>query len=149
MEVGKIVSDDCLRDFCERSAPTIDWMRDHDVDLRSTVWPKKTSYPAPEYFLYHSDNSLVPHYAAKAKPAARGHRGYVPIEQGRKATNLGGSLFEPLRAAAEKKGMDVLDYTEVRQMITNRNGRVIGVRALQFADKETQQKYHKMMLQEQ
>lgn len=141
MEVGKIVSDDCLRDFCDRSAPTINWMRDNGVDLRSTVWPKKTSYPAPEYFLYHSDNSLVPHYAAKAKPAARGHRGYVPIEQGRKATNLGGSLFNPLRASAEKKGMQVLAYTEVRQMITNKSGRVIGVRALQFGDKATQEKY--------
>ena len=141
MEVGEIVSDDCLKDFCERSAPTIDWMMGHGVDLRSTVWPKKTSYPAPEYFLYHSDNSLVPHYAAKAKPAARGHRGYVPIEQGRKATNLGGSLFEPLRASAEAKGMDVLSYTEVRQLVTNKSGRVIGVRALQFANKKTQEKY--------
>ncbi len=141
MEVGNIVSDACLKDFCERSAPTIDWMQSHGVDLRSTVWPKKTSYPAPEYFLYHSDNSLVPHYAANAAPAARGHRGYVPIEQGRKATNLGGSLFEPLRASAEKKGLKVLAYTEARQLITNNDGRVIGVKVLQFENKDTQQQY--------
>ena len=141
MEVGNIVSDACLKDFCKRSAPTIDWMQSHGVDLRSTVWPKKTSYPAPEYFLYHSDNSLVPHYAANAAPAARGHRGYVPIEQGRKATNLGGSLFEPLRLSAEKKGLKVLAFTEARQLITNTDGRVIGVKVLQFENEDTQQQY--------
>ncbi len=141
MEVGDIVSDDCLRDFCAQSAPTIDWMQSHGVDLRPTLWPHKTSYPAPQYFLYHSDNSLVPQYAAKAQPAARGHRGYVPVEQGRKATNLGGSLFEPLLAAAKKKGLKVLPYTEARQLIVNTDGRVIGVKALQFGDEKTQEKY--------
>ena len=141
MEVGDIVSDKCLQDFCAQSAPTIDWMQGHGVDLRSTVWPKKTSYPAPEYFLYHSDNSLVPHYAAKATPAARGHRGYVPIEQGRKATNLGGSLFQPLRIKAEEKGLEVMDYSEARQLITNKDGRVIGVKVLQFENQDIQDKY--------
>ena len=96
MEVGDIIHDSTLKDFCEQSAPTISWMQSHGVDFRSDYWPDKTSYPAPEYFLYHSDNSLIESYKAKATPAARGHRGYVPIEQGRKAQNLGGSLFEPL-----------------------------------------------------
>ena len=49
MEVGEIVSDRCLKDFCDRSAPTIDWMQSHGVDLRSTLWPKKTSYPCLLY----------------------------------------------------------------------------------------------------
>ena len=104
LETEGIVSDKTLRDFCEKSAPTIDWIKGHGVDLRGTLWPKKTSYPAPQYFLYHSDNSLVPSYKKHAKPAARGHRGYVPIKQGAKATNLGGSIFDPLRTSAEAKG---------------------------------------------
>jgi len=83
----------------------------------------------------------VPHYAAKATPAARGHRGYVPIEQGRKATNLGGSLFEPLRAAAENKGLDILAYSEARQLIINKDGRVIGVKVLQFESQDIQDTY--------
>ena len=141
MEVGNIVSDECLKDFCNQSAPTISWMQSHGVDLRATLWSKKTSYPAPEYFLYHSDNSLVPHYAKHATPAARGHRGYVPIEQGRKATNLGGSLFEPLRKSAEQKGIKCLEFTEVRQLITNPQGRVIGVKCLQFENAETLETY--------
>lgn len=144
MEIGDIVSEACLRDFCEQSAPTIDWMRSHDVDLRATYWPKKTSYPAPEYFLYHSDNSLVPSYAARAKPAARGHRGYVPIEQGRKATNLGGSLFDPLLSSALAKGLKVRDYTEARQLITDAKGHVLGVKVMQFSHEESKAEYLKL-----
>ena len=141
MEVGKIVSDKCLKDFCAQSAPTIEWMQSHGVDLRATYWPKKTSYPAPEYFLYHSDNTLLPSYAAKAKPAARGHRGYVPIEQGRKATNLGGSLFDPLRASADAKGMTTLTYTEARQLVVDSKGAVLGVKIMRFGSDEDMAEY--------
>ncbi len=141
LETEGIVSDETLRDFCEKSAPTIDWIKGHGVDLRGTLWPKKTSYPAPQYFLYHSDNSLVPSYKKHAVPAARGHRGYVPIKQGAKATNLGGSIFDPLRASAEAKGLKILPYTEVRQLVTDSKGKIMGVKALRFADKETLYNY--------
>ena len=60
MEIGNIVSDATLKDFCKQSAPTIDWMQGHGVDMRPTLWSQKTSFPGPTYFLYHSDNSLVP-----------------------------------------------------------------------------------------
>ena len=141
MEIGDIVNKDTLRRFCEESAPTISWMEDHGVDLRSSLWPHKTSYPAPQYFLYHSDNSLVSPYNEKAQPAARGHRGYVPIEQGRKATNLGNSLFDPLRDAALDKGLDLRTYYEARQIILDKEGAVIGVKAYSFADQETKETY--------
>ena len=141
LETEGIISDDTLRDFCNKSAPTIDWIKSHGVDLRGTLWPDKTSYPAPQYFLYHSDNSLVPSYKKHAAPAARGHRGYVPIKQGAKATNLGGSIFDPLRVSAEAKGLKVLPFTEVRQLVTDKAGKVIGVKALQFADNETLESY--------
>ena len=141
LETEGIISDDTLRDFCNKSAPTIDWIKSHGVDLRGTLWPDKTSYPAPQYFLYHSDNSLVPSYKKHAAPAARGHRGYVPIKQGAKATNLGGSIFDPLRVSAEAKGLKVLPFTEVRQLVTDKVGKVIGVKALQFADNATLESY--------
>ena len=37
LETEGIVSDDTLRDFCEKSAPTIDWIKGHGVDLRGTL----------------------------------------------------------------------------------------------------------------
>ena len=141
LETEGIISDNTLRDFCKKSAPTIDWVKSHGVDLRGTLWPDKTSYPAPQYFLYHSDNSLVANYKKHAAPAARGHRGYVPIKQGAKATNLGGSIFDPLRASSEAKGLKILSFTEVQQLVIDKAGKVIGVKALQFADNETLEKY--------
>jgi 3-oxo-5alpha-steroid 4-dehydrogenase len=83
----------------------------------------------------------VPSYIKHAAPAARGHRGYVPIKQGAKATNLGGSIFDPLKASAIAKGLKVLPYNEVRQLVTDKKDEVIGVKSLQFADAETLENY--------
>lgn len=141
MEVGEIVKTTTLKDFCQQSAPTIDWMQEHGVDFRSDYWPKKTSYPAPQYFLYHSDNSLIESYKAEATPAARGHRGYVPIEQGRKAQSLGGALFNPLRSKAVELGLKIESYTEARQLIIDEDGAVIGVKVLKFTDTKIQNRY--------
>jgi 3-oxo-5alpha-steroid 4-dehydrogenase len=35
LETRDIVSDQTLKDFCNKSAPTVDWLIDHGVDLRS------------------------------------------------------------------------------------------------------------------
>jgi len=144
LEVGGIVKDSTLKDFCEQSAPTISWMQGHGVDFRSDYWSQKTSYPAPEYFLYHSDNSLIESYKAVAKPAPRGHRGYVPIVQGRKAQNLGGSLFEPLLKSAVARGLKMQSYSEARQLIKDRSGNVIGVKVLKFSDAAIQKRYQEL-----
>ena len=61
---------------------------------------KKTSYPNVKYFLYHSDNSLLPSHRGVHPPAARGHRGV--IKNGNSAVNLGGALFWPMRESARK-----------------------------------------------
>jgi len=144
LETGGIVSDETLRDFCEQSAPTIEWMIGHGTDFRPSLFPKKTSFPAPQFFLYHSDNSLIAPYNQKAKPAARGHRGYVPFELGKKAMNLGNALFDPLLAAAQKLGLDVRTHTEVRQLVVNQKGDVIGLKALRFTDNDKLEAYLKL-----
>ncbi|NNE58518.1 MAG: FAD-binding protein [Hellea sp.] len=144
LEVGDIVSDACLKDFCDRSADTIDWMIGHNVDMRPTLWPHKTSFPGPTYFLYHSDNTLIPNYKAKAKPAARGHRGYAPFEQSKKATNLGGAFYHPLKASAVANGMTFMDYSEARQIVLDSKCKVIGLHVLQFDDPEQKENYIKL-----
>jgi len=144
METGNIIKDETLRDFCEQSAPTIEWMISHGADLRPTLYPHKTSFPAPQYFLYHSDNSLIAPYNQKARPAARGHRGYVPFELGKKAMNLGNALFDPLLESAKNKGLQVETYTEVRQVVLDQEGRVIGLKALRFSDKQQLESYLKI-----
>lgn len=144
LETGTIVRDETLRRFCETSAETIDWMAENGAEFRPTLWEKKTSYPGPEYFLYHSDNSLVPSYRKHAAPAARGHRGFVPIEQGRKATNLGYSLYEPMKDAALAAGMQFTDHAEVEQLILGEDGAVLGAKALVFNSAEISAEYQRL-----
>lgn len=131
-ETEGIVSDKTLMRFCQESAQTVRWLMAHGVEFRSTLWAEKTSYPPVDYFLYHSDSSLVSSYRKTARPAARGHRGYVPPEQGIKAINLGGSIYHPLRQAAVQRGTVVHEQAEARQLVLDRSGRVLGVKVLKL-----------------
>lgn len=130
LETQGIVQDKTLRRFCEQSAENIDWLMAQGVQFSGPVWKEKTSYPNVDYFLYHSDNSLLPHYAAHATPAARGHRGV--IRRGRSAVNLGGAIYDPLKQQCLDLGVEIHTRTEVQQLVTGSDGRVIGVRALQI-----------------
>lgn len=132
-EVGDIVSDQTLKAFCESSAENETWLKERGVRFEPKLWNEKTSYPNAEYFLYHSDNSLIEPYNKIAQPVARGHRGWVPIKQGRKAMGLGWSIFEPLREYARNKGLKELLFAEVTQLVTDSNNRIIGVKAKAFA----------------
>ena len=61
-EVGKVVKDETLRQFCDTSSANTQWLMDNGVKFNSSYYQTKTSYPDAGYYLYHSDNSLVPEY---------------------------------------------------------------------------------------
>ena len=128
IEVGDVVADSTLRRFVDESVPTIDWILEHGGKLKGKVWRKKASYPPLDYFLYHSDNSLVANYRKQAKPAARGHRCYTT--NGKKAWGLGGGIYNPLRDSAIRLGLKFHRYSEARQLVMDSSGRVIGVKIL-------------------
>jgi 3-oxo-5alpha-steroid 4-dehydrogenase len=140
LETQGVVNDATLMKFCEDGPETIDWLKSQGVRFSGPVWKKKTSYPNVKYFLYHSDNSLLPNYKAVAKPAARGHRGV--IRKGRSAVNLGVSMTGPMTHSALAKGVQLHKKTEVRQLITNKDGRVIGVKALQIVADSDEYRNH-------
>ena len=75
-ETGNIVKESTLKNFCDTSAENTQWLMDNGVQFDSSYYKIKTSYPGAGYFLYHSDNSLVPSYMEKSIPAPRGHRGF-------------------------------------------------------------------------
>lgn len=129
LETQGVVSEQTLRRFCNESSATVDWLLAHGALLSSSgVFSKKVSYPPLKYHLYHPDNSLVPVYAARAKPAARGHR--TAVYNRGKAWGLGWGIWKPLAAAALKAGVRFEKYTEVRQLVIDRQGNVLGVKAL-------------------
>ncbi len=148
METQGVVKDETLRRFCEESPATIEWLKHCGVQFNSTYYPKKTSYPYVNYYLYHPDNSQLPAYAAKAKPAARGHKGYMNL--GKAAQGFGVTLYNPLRDTAEKLGVRVMRQTDARQLIVDTAGRVVGVKVVQIppgsAEAAEFEKYQKQAL---
>jgi 3-oxo-5alpha-steroid 4-dehydrogenase len=129
LETQGVVSEETLRAFCDESVPTVDWLLAHGALLSSSgVFSRKVSYPPLKYHLYHPDNSLVPDYARRARPAARGHR--TAVENAGKAWGLGWGIWKPLAAAAAARGVRIDRYTEVRQLVIDRAGNVLGVKAL-------------------
>ena len=130
LETGGVVSDETLMRFCETSAADLDWLMSHGVRFGGPVWKEKTSYPNVDYFLYHSDNSLLPEYTRHAVPAARGHRGVV--RKGRSAVDLGGSIYNPLKARCLELGVSLETKTEAHRLIVDESGAVLGVEARQL-----------------
>ena len=130
LETGGIVSDETLMRFCATSAANLDWLIGHGVRFGGPVWKQKTSYPNVDYFLYHSDNSLLPSYQQEATPAARGHRGI--LRKGRRAVDLGGSIYDPLKARCLELGVSLETKTEAVRLLLDESGGVLGVEALQI-----------------
>ena len=144
LETQGVVSDATLERFCRGSAADLDWLMGHGVKFGGPVWKSKTSYPNVNYFLYHPDNSLLPSATAVAEPAARGHRGMA--RKGNSAVNLGGAIYSPLKRSALAAGVVLERKTEARQLITDRSGAVIGLRALQLPARTTAYAEHSKRL---
>jgi len=129
IETQGVIAEETLRRFCNESAATVDWLLAHGALLSpSGVFRSKVSYPPLAYHLYHPDNSLLPAYAARARPAARGHR--TAVSNHGKAWGLGWGIWKPLAAAAAAAGVRFERYSEVRQLVIDRRGAVLGVKVL-------------------
>ncbi|WP_417321022.1 FAD-binding protein [Emcibacter sp.] len=128
LEVGDAVQDGTLRDFCETSSESVEWLARHGVRFNSTLSPKKTSYPASGHFLYHSGNEAQAAYAAKAKPAQRGHR---TLGEGL----TGHRFFDPLFDAAMKMGLKLYSYSEGRRFILSEDGEILGIKIQHVPEK--------------
>ncbi len=114
-EVGNVVSEAALRDFCTHSVAMISWLEALGVEFAATVPPKKTSYPPDGYYLYFSGNEAVPAFAGEKPPAPRGHRV--------KGAGLSGTMmFEALRRATVSAGAGVMSQAAVRRLVVDSTG---------------------------
>lgn len=120
MEVGDVVGPDTLKDYCETSAATLEWLIGHGVPYASDPYLEKTIYPPEGKFLYYSGNEKDPAYAAKVDPAPRGHR---PVGTG----FTGRVYFTALASAAERMGVRVRRHQKATRLIIDASGRVVGV----------------------
>jgi 3-oxo-5alpha-steroid 4-dehydrogenase len=120
LEVKGVVSEETLRDFCDRSVENLGWLEGHGVPFEGSLCPYKTSYPTDDYYLYYSGNEGFSPYKEAAKPAPRGHRA--------KGAGLPGeSFYEPLRGAAARAGIEVEYETRVTRLVVDGKNQVLGV----------------------
>ncbi len=120
LEVQDVVSDETIRDFCERSLDNFGWLERHGVPFEASLCPVKTSDPTDDYYLYYSGNESFAPYKDHARPAPRGHRA--------KGKALpGASFYEPLRASAHGAGVKVHYHSRAERLVTDADGNVIGV----------------------
>ncbi|KHK90044.1 hypothetical protein LK12_17980 [Novosphingobium malaysiense] len=129
-EVGDAVQDETLREFCETSPESIEWLKKHGVGFNSRAYMKKINYPDPTYYLYHSDNSLNEARQKIARSAPRGHRVQAPPKD--MPTGYGVYLTGPLSKSAEDLGVRFRPQCEARQLIVDDTGSVIGLVVLEI-----------------
>jgi 3-oxo-5alpha-steroid 4-dehydrogenase len=122
LEVGEgVMSDETLRRFCEGSAEDIRWLAAAGIPFEGSMCPFKTSYPTDAYYLYFSGSENNGAYAAKARPAPRGHRAKGPGISGL-------TLFHGLEETVRKSDkVQVRCQTQVMKLIQSEDGTVIGV----------------------
>lgn len=120
LEVKGVVSEDTLRDFCNKSVENLGWLEQHGVPFEGSLCPYKTSYPTDDYYLYYSGNEGFAPYKDAAKPAPRGHRA--------KGTGLpGANFYEPLREAAHRAGARVEYESRVTRLVIDSKNQVLGL----------------------
>src|SRR5579859_1835522 len=123
LEVGDAVRPETLRRFCDGSSADVDWLVGHGVRYASDLFLEKATFPPEGKYLYYSGNEKTPAFAAKARPAPRGHRAV--------GAGYGGPhYFAALSGAVSRAGVGVLRHTRCERLIADEAGRVIGVEAL-------------------
>lgn len=115
---GTPVRDTTLRRFCDTSSENIDWLTSHGVKFGSTPFQERIAYPPDGYFLYYT--GMEKFRAEAARPSPRGHRTVGKGPSGK-------DYFPPLREAALRAGVKLLQHSPVRRLVMDRSGRVIGV----------------------
>ena len=135
METGGVIEDETLKRFCDDSVDMERWLIDNGVEFDANLSPVKTSYPSNDYFLYYSGNEAVAEYAEQAKPAQRGHRAF--------GSGLSGSSFyEPLKASALSKGVQLLSQSRAHRLVQDASGRIVGLEVYRIPPESPAAKQH-------
>lgn len=141
IECKGVVSDETLHRFCEESASNVDWLVEHGVGFEGSLYSGKTNYPPEDKYLYYAGNEKVPSFAAKAKPAPRGHRV-------KGAGWTGYKYFEGLQKSVGAHGIRVATHSRVVRLVVDAADAVIGVEVLVIegeADRKRHMELYKLV----
>ena len=92
---------DMVRIFCDTSAPNIEWLIGMGMELK---------------YLYVSGAEDYPKYSSITPVKPRGH-----------STGSGGAFFKVLKNACDKRAINCLYETKLKEIITSLKGEVVGI----------------------
>lgn len=129
---------DIIGVFADKSAETYDWMVDLGVPFKQTFLPGKYVIPPTDDGLAFTGNEQQAEFAAIATPVPHGHHAEAP---GPSAT----VWWPPIQEAVKASGAEVIYEAPVTRLLTNGEGRVVGVVA-QIEEAETFVKANKAVV---
>jgi 3-oxo-5alpha-steroid 4-dehydrogenase len=135
--LGPHADQDKLRLYCDDSAEHFQWLVDHGVEFRPSLYDQPTWMPpTTDGLMWLGENSWP--FDTLATPAPRGHRGPAPHFAGR-------VVMDALVAAAADAGVDVLVDTRATSLVVE-EGRVVGVRVRHYGEERELRSRHGVVL---
>lgn len=122
--LGPHVDEEKLRLYCEGSVEHFEWFRAVGVEFQPSLYDAPSWMPPTKDGLMWLGENAWP-YSQIAKPVPRGHR---PSTE-----SWGGwMIMEKLTRACSAAGVETHTDTKARALVTDENGRVVGVTARRF-----------------
>lgn len=122
---------DRIADYCAGSVAHFDWLVDCGVPFKPEFFAEPGWEPLGDQGLMYSGGEDAYPFNTVADPAPRGH---VPMMQNKKQgqASAGFMLMKPLVQTATALGVRALYDVRVHQLITESDGRVVGISARQY-----------------
>ena len=124
--LGPGVDEAKIADYCEHSVAHYHWLVDCGVTFKESFWGEPGWEPPFDDGLMYSGGENSAPFHTVATPAPRGH---VPQMSDKRTGEKGGGymLMEPLVHTAEKLGVRAEYDMRVETLVTDADGRVVGV----------------------
>ncbi|MEV2223557.1 FAD-binding protein [Nocardia vinacea] len=111
-----------IRAYCAESVAHFEWLEAHGVEFERSFYPgKAVVQPGTEGLMWTGNEKVWP-YREQARPAPRGHKVNARAERG------GQQVMTVLAERVRELGIEVRYESEVRQLVVDADGRVVGVR---------------------
>lgn len=134
--LGPGVDEAKLTDYCEGSVAHFDWLVECGVPFKHTFWGEPGWEPPADDGLQYTGGENSAPFNTLAVPAPRGH---VPQMDNKKSGEKGGGymLMKPLSEKAESLGVRAEYDMRVQTLVTDADGRVVGLVAKQYGKEVT------------
>lgn len=120
-----------IRLYCENSLEHFDWLERQGLVFNNGFYPDKHFEHSTEDGLSWSGNEKVWPFSEQARPFPRGHK--ITVPGGQQELGMGGrKIMDTLIARVQESGARIVPDANVKNLIVDAEGRVVGVKFKTF-----------------